>query len=113
MSATLTTLIAAEALWPIAASDTRREVAYPTGAWDLAPDLAGEVGAPGERVTGVQGKVRDSPAAVTRLVWVVSARSRTMIPPTLAGLVHTCSAATLVPREPLPGVACHMAEVFA
>ena len=85
----------------------------PDGWYTLAPDLAVEVHSPTDRAEEVEEKVADYRAAGVRLVWLVSAKWRTVLVRRLDG---TCAevgpAGTLSGEDVVPGFACPVADLF-
>ncbi|MBI3756420.1 MAG: Uma2 family endonuclease [Deltaproteobacteria bacterium] len=85
----------------------------PKGYWPFAPDLAVEVVSPNDRFDDVQEKVAQYFVAGTRLVWVVLAKTRTVL---VYRSLHDVSSLSVNDElngvDVLPGFTCRVAELF-
>jgi Uma2 family endonuclease len=78
-----------------------------------APDFAVEVISPDGSYAEVDLKVEQWLGAGTRLVWVVSPRTRKVVVHTPGGSVTRAGSDTLEGGEVLPGFSCTVEEIFA
>ena len=89
------------------------EEGIPRGFWPGAPDLAVEVVSPGDTYTEVEEMVHDWLNAGTRMVLVLSPRTRTVAVYTShTDVVRLTESDTLDGCEVLPGFTCRVAELF-
>jgi Uma2 family endonuclease len=85
----------------------------PKGYWPFAPDLAVEVVSPNDRFDDVQEKVAQYFAAGTRLVWVVLAKTKSVLVYRSLHAVNSLSVDDeLKGDDILPGFTCRVAELF-
>jgi len=85
----------------------------PSGDLTIAPDFIAESVSPGDGYEEVQGRVSDFQSARTRLIWVISPETRTVLIRRLDG---TCAevgeSGELSGEDVIPGFACAVAELF-
>lgn len=95
---------------------TRERIArigIPMAYFPEAPDLAVEVVSPGDTVTEVESKAEDWLNGGTRLLWVVSPRSRTVtVYHSLQNIVVLTENETLDGGAVVPGFSCRVADLF-
>jgi Uma2 family endonuclease len=85
----------------------------PQGCWPGAPDLAVEVVSPSDTYTAVEEKVREWLDAGTRLVLVVTPRTRTVtMHASQTQVTRLTESDLLTGGEVLPGFSCRVAELF-
>lgn len=88
-------------------------IGIPVAYFPEAPDLAVEVVSPGDTVTEVEAKAEDWINAGTRLLWVVSPRSRTVtVYQSLADISVLTENDVLDGLTVIPGFACRVADLF-
>jgi len=88
-------------------------IGIPTTYFPEAPDLAVEVVSPGDTVTEVEAKAEDWLTGGTRLLWVVSPRSRTVtVYQSLQNIVVLTENDLLDGAEVIPGFSCRVADLF-
>ena len=88
-------------------------IGIPTTYFPEAPDLAVEVVSPGDTVTEVEAKAEDWLNGGTRLLWVVSPRSRTVtVYQSLQNIVVLTENDTLDGGAVVPGFSCRVADLF-
>jgi Uma2 family endonuclease len=85
----------------------------PDGDIDIAPDLAVEVVSPNDGYEEIQARVMDYKSARTRLIWVISPKTKTVLVRRLDG---TCAevgeAGELSGEDVIPGFSCKVADLF-
>ncbi|MDB5348423.1 MAG: hypothetical protein JWP89_6800 [Schlesneria sp.] len=88
-------------------------IGIPIAYFPEAPDLAVEVVSPGDTVTEVESKAEDWINAGTRLLWVVSPRSRTVtVYQSLANISVLTENHVLDGLTVVAGFACRVADLF-
>jgi Uma2 family endonuclease len=85
----------------------------PEGDIEISPDLAVEVVSPNDTYEEIQTRIRDYKSARTRLIWVISPKTRTVLIRLLDG---TCAevgeGGELSGEDVIPGFACKVADLF-
>jgi Uma2 family endonuclease len=85
----------------------------PDGDLTLAPDLAVEVVSPGDGYEEIMDRVSDFQLAKTRLIWVISPKTKSALIRRLDGScteLHESDA--LTGEDVVPGFTCQVAELF-
>ncbi len=81
--------------------------------WQGAPDLAVEVGSPGDTLKEVREKVEDWLAAGTRAVWVVNPKRRSVsVYRSTADVTRLSESDELDGGDVVPGFRCRVADIF-